>query len=200
MRRLAVLLIPLLLIGTLASPVRAQQGDPPARPWWIGGEIGEGQLRLSSDQSTGPLNSTFALGFVGGHSLGSQARFGAEINGWLLQASSLNNPAVGESVSDAMGIADVFPIAKVPLFLRAGAGGAFYTNNRPEGYSGSGWAWTVGGGYEFRIAGQMGLAPMVGYSGGTFGDVRNPITVETGRRYSVVEFKVDVIWHFGRRK
>ncbi len=200
MRRVCELLTLLLLIGPCVPPAPAQQPEQAVRPWWIGGELGSGQLKLSSDQSPGDRNTTFALGFVGGHSLGSRARIGMEVNGWLLQAFDLYNPTVGESVSNVMGIADVFPIAKVPLFLRAGAGGAFYENNRPEGYNGSGWAWTAGGGYEIRVWKELGVAPMVAWSAGRFGDVRNPITTETGRRFSVVEFKLDILWHFGRPK
>jgi hypothetical protein len=194
------LLTLLLLIGAFASPAPAQQPGQSVRPWWIGGEFGEGQLLLSSDQSPGNRTSTFAMGFVGGHTLGRAARVGMEINGWLLQAYDINNPTVGGSVSNVLGIADLFPIRHVPLFLRAGAGGAFYQNNHPEGFNGRGWSWTAGGGYEFKVGERLGLAPMVAWSAGSFGDVRNPITVETGRGFSVVEFKLDIIWHFGRTK
>lgn len=187
----------LLLIGAFANPAPAEPPEQAVRPWWIGAEFGAGQLQLSSDQLTGNRNTTFALGFLGGHSLGSRARIGLEVNGWLLQAFDLNNPTVGESVTNVMGIADIFPVARVPLFLRAGAGGTFYENDRPEGNNGRGWSWTAGGGYEFRFIEKLGLAPVVAYSAGRFGDVRNPITVETGRRFSVVEFKIDILWHFG---
>ena len=96
-----------------------------------------------------------------------------------------------------MGIADVFPVTKVPFFLRGGAGGAFYTNNRPGGFASSRWAWTAGGGYEIPVWKELGVAPVVAWSDGRFGDVRNPISTETGRRFSVVEFKLDILWHFG---
>lgn len=49
------------------------------------------------------------------------------------------------------------------------------------------------------VSARLGLAPMVEYAYGRFDDVRNPITVETGRHYSVVEFKIAAIWHFGKR-
>jgi hypothetical protein len=190
----------LMLIGPCVSTAPAQQAAEPVRPWWIGGELGAGELKLSSDQQPGDRNTTFALGFVGGHTLGSRARVGLEVNGWLLQAFALYNPTVGESVSNLMGIADVFPVAKGPFFLRGGLGRASYTNNRPEGFGGSGWAWTAGGGYEIPVWKELGVAPMVAWSAGRFGDVRNPLTTETGRRFSVVEFKLDILWHFGKPK
>ena len=131
--------------------------------------------------------------------MGDQARVGLEVNGWLLQASNLNDPTVGESASNVLGVIDVFPTRKIPLFIRGGGGLAMYQNNRPGESGGTGWSWTGGAGYEVRFSERLGLAPIVEYAYGRFDDVRNPITVETGRHYSVVEFKVAVIWHFGKR-
>jgi hypothetical protein len=197
-RHLVILIVGLIL----ATPVTYAQAwkEPGVRPWWVGLELGDGQIKLSSDQFRGTRNSAFALGFVGGHTLGNRARFGLELNGWLLQSFNNNNPAVGESVSNVLGIVDAFPIPRTPLFLRAGAGLALYQNNRPGGFNSSGWSWTVGGGYEIPLTRSFGLAPIVDYAAGSLGDVRNVITVDTGRRYSVAEFKAAIIWHFGRSK
>lgn len=118
-------------------------------------------------------------------------------NGWLLQSFNLSNPAVGESVSNVLAVVDAFPIRKAPIFLRVGPGLALYQNNRPGGFGGSGWAWTAGMGYEIPISENLRLAPMVDYAAGSLGDVRNAIAAEMGRRYSVVEFKVAIAWHFG---
>jgi hypothetical protein len=190
------------LMPPTASSVGPPQGreERPVRPWWIGFELGDGQIKLTSDQFSGTRNPAFALGFVGGHSLGNRARIGLELNGWLLQSFNNSNPAVGESVSNVLGVVDAFPARKTPLFLRAGAGLALYQNNRPGGFNGSGWSWTAGVGYEIPLTENFGLAPIVDYAAGSLGDVRNIISVETGRRYSVVEFKAALIWHFGRRK
>jgi hypothetical protein len=191
----------LILIGmtTLGVTPTQAQIDQNLRAWWAGGEIGEGQLSLSSDQIHRDRTPTFALGFFGGHRLGNQARVGLEMKGWLLQASNLNDPTVGEGVSNVLGVIDVFPTRKLPLFIRGGGGLAMYHNNRPGGSGGTGCSWTGGAGYEIRFSERLGLAPIVEYGYGRFGDVRNPITVETGRHYSVVEFKLAAIWHFGRR-
>lgn len=197
MRRGKGLLAVLFLSVCFANPARAQQSQPNARPWWVEFQIGEGQLQLESDQSAGVRHSTFAMGFAGGHRLGSRARVGLQLNGWLLQAFNLNDPSVGESVSDVMAVADLFPISRVPLFLRGGAGAGFYTINRADGYSGNGWAWTAGAGYELMLGRRFGVAPIVAYSAGTFDDIRELSVIETGRRYSVVEFKVAILWHFG---
>ncbi len=60
-------------------------------------------------------------------------------------------------------------------------------------------SWTAAAGYEVRVSERVGLAPIIGYAEGRFNDLRNPITLETGRHYSVVEFKIAAIWHFGKR-
>ena len=186
-------------IAMTTSAAYAQgRKELPVRPWWVGFELGDGQIKLTSDQVSGTRNSAFALGGVGGHSLGNRARVGLELNGWLLQSFNNNNPAVGESVSNVLGVFDAFPIRRTPLFLRAGAGLALYQNNRPGGFNSSGWSWTAGVGYEIPLTKNFGLAPMVDYAAGSLGNVRNVITVNTGRRYSVVEFKATVIWHFGK--
>jgi hypothetical protein len=187
------------IIGTFAGAARAQ-GEPAVRPWWVGMELGEAQVQLNSDQVTRPRAATFELGFVGGHSLGDRMRAGVEVNGWFLQASNLNDPTVGEGVSNVLGILDAFPSRKKPFFLRGGAGYSSYANNRPGEFGSSGWLWTAGTGYEFHLRDAFGLAPMVAYSAGHLGDVRNPVLTDTGRRFSAIEFKVDLLWHFGRPK
>ncbi len=195
-RRLPGLMVP---IASSISPPRGRE-ERTARPWWIGFELGDGQIKLTSDQFNRTRSPAFALGFVGGHSLWNRARIGLELNGWLLQSFNTSNPAVGESVSNVFVVVDAFPIRKIPLFLRAGPGLALYQNNRPGGFNGSGWSWTAGVGYEIPLTENFGLAPIIDYAAGSLGDVRNIITVETGRRYSVVEFKAAMIWHFGKPK
>lgn len=152
------------------EPPRGQSEKPAIRPWWIGVELGDGQLKLTSDQSTGSRRATFEFGLVGGHRVGKRARIGMDVDGWLLQAYPLNDPTKGESVTNVLGIVDLFPIQKVPLFLRAGAGVALYTNNRPLEFGGTGWAWTAGAGYEFALPKQLGLATIVDFDAGTRGD------------------------------
>ena len=197
MRRTLLVLGFVLMSVCVTNPAQAQK-DQNVRVWWVGGEVGEGQLSLTSNQVRRNRAATLALGFLGGHRLGRRSRIGLELNGWLLQASNLNDPTVGESVSNVLAVGDVFPIRTSPLFVRFGTGLGMYQNNRPGGFNGTGWAWTAGLGYEIRVTEKLGLAPIVDYDSGRFGDVRNAITVETGRRYSVMEFKAAAIYHFGR--
>jgi hypothetical protein len=194
MLRAPVVVAVFLLSACVLASAQSQQ----SRPWWAGVELGDGQLKLTSDQHQSDRGAAFAFGFVGGHRLGEHARIGMQVNGWLLQASNLNDPTVGESVSTALAIFDAFPIQKVPLFLRGGTGLAMYSNNHPLASGGHGFAWTAGAGYEIPLTTTAALVPVVSYSLGGFGDVRTAVEIATNRRYSVIEFKAGFVWHFGK--
>ena len=180
----------------LAGTSPAQQGSS----WWVTGEFGEGQLKLSSDQLQGNRISTFAMGFAGGRRIGDRVQVGLHLNGWLIQGFDMNNPAVGESVSNVGGVVDFFPARKSRFFVRGGAGVSMYTNHRPTGTDGSGFGWEAGGGYEIPVRGRFAIAPMVEYASGGLGDVHYGSPEVTGRRFSVVEFKVAAVYRIGGRK
>jgi hypothetical protein len=139
------------------------------------------------------------MGFAGGRHISQWVRVGLKLNGWLLQAFDLYDPTVGESVSNVMGIVDVFPSPRHPLFARAGVGWASYTNNRPTGTGGDGLGWEAGAGYEIPLRGHLALAPVVEYAAGGLGTAYDPVAPITGRKYSVVEFKLAAVYHFAGR-
>lgn len=196
MRRMAM--VAGLLAGMCLSPSAAGQQD---RTWWVMGELGEGQFKLSSDQVQSKRDPTFALGFAGGRRLGSRARFGLHVNGWLLEAFNINDPMVGQSLSNVMGVVDAFPFPyDNRLFLRGGFGVATYTDNRETGPGGHGPAWEGGAGYEIPLTDKLFLTPMAEYSGGRLGDVNSHIGAATGRGYSVFEFKVALVYRFGHHR
>lgn len=202
MRR-AALVVGCMFGMCLLTPARALQVAPAQNyqgsPWWVTGEFGEGQIKLSSDQLQGNRSATFAMGFAGGRQLGERFRAGLHVNGWLLQAFNLNDPTVGESVSNVGGSFDFFPSSKKRFFARGGVGWSSYTNNHPTGTGGNGFGWEAGGGYEIPVHGPFGLAPLVEFASGGLGDVRSGSTAVTGRRYTVVEFKLEAVYHFGGR-
>jgi hypothetical protein len=185
----------------LLASARALQVSPaqtqPNRPWWVSGEIGEGQIKLDSDQQHADRIPAFALAFAGGRQVGEFVRVGVKVDGWLLQAFNLNDPTAGESVSNVMGVIDVFPSRRSRLFMRGGLGWASYTNNHPTGWNGSGLGWETGAGYEIPLPRQLRLAPTVEYAAGSLGDVHDPAAPQTGRRYSVIEFKLAIVYRFG---
>lgn len=186
----------------LFPPAQAQappfsQADTSVNPpWSLSGSLGEGQLKLESDQQQGDRIPTFALGFAASHSLGDRVRAGLQLSGWLLQAFGASNPATGESVSSVMGAFDVFLFRHRPLFALAGMGYGFYTNNQPTGIDDGGLAWEAGGGYEFPVSRSVRLAPIIDYSGGSLGKAGNSAS-QTNSRYSVIEFKLTILYRIG---
>ena len=75
-----------------------------------------------------------------------------------------------------------------------------YSNSRPLGTNGSGPGWEAGGGYEIPIRGRIRLVPMVEYATGSLGNgSSDTYPIQTGLRYSVVEFKLAVVCSFGHR-
>lgn len=204
MRR-AAMIVGLILILLPPSVARTQQQPP----WWFSMEIGEGLLKLSSDQQQGDRNGNYAVGFAGGHTIGSRLRAGAHLYGWVSQKYDLHDPRTGEGVGVVGGSLDAFPLGRVPLFFRGGIGEAFYEYDKsvpagsdpnvvPVGHSGQGLGWEAGGGYEFHLVPEfLAFAPMVEYAAGNRGDVLYSNPPEIGRRYSVVEFKLGITFKWG---
>ncbi len=187
----------------LLAPARALQVKPAKTqldgPWWVSAEFGEGQLKLSSDKQPGDRVPTFALGFAGGRHIGESIRFGLKLNGWSLEAADLYNPTVGESVSNVMGMVDVFPLRPTRLFVRGGFGWASYTNNHLTASGGDGVGWETGVGYEIPLRRNLRLGPMVEYASGNLGKARDTAN-QTVPNYSVLEFKLEVMYRFGHGK
>ena len=168
-------------------------------PWWVSMDMGEGQIKLSSDLQDEKRVPTFAIGFQFGHQAGKFARAGVDVGGWTLQAFDLNDPTVGESVGNVMGVVDVFPLRR-GLFARGGLGWSSYTNNQPTGANGTGFAWKTGAGYEFPLGRSFRLVPIVTYSAGSLGDANYPNVPPTGGGYSVIDFKFGVVYRFGGQR
>src|SRR6266849_5061632 len=66
-----VMLIVGLMLATPGAYAQARK-EMTVRPWWVGLELGDGQIKLTSDQFSGTRNPSFELGFAAGHSLGDR--------------------------------------------------------------------------------------------------------------------------------
>ena len=197
MRRTGTFLkVVLVVVFGLSLPLRGQLN----RPWWVSLELGAGQLKLISNQRSSNGLTTFAMGFSGGRRLAPWARAGVHLNGWLLQAANLNDPTVGEAVSNFNGILDVFPIVKRGLFLRGGGGVSMYSNNQPLASDGHGLGWEAGAGYELPLPKGVRISPIVEYASGGLGNAFAPSIPGTAPTYSILEFKAAIIYPFGRTR
>ncbi len=177
------------------SAVAAQEA--PRERWWLSARLGGSQVRLSSDQRPEISDNCFSLGFNGGWIPLPWLRVGVDLGGWLFEAYDVHDPAHGESLTAAMLIAQVKPFHDAGLLLTAGAGSTQYENNHPNGFDSSGTGWRLAAGYEFRVGQAFAITPELAYSAGTFGDVNNPLIVETGREFSAWDLTLGFTWFPG---
>jgi len=184
----------------IAQQLEPSHAQPQSSPWWASFEAGVGSITITSDQQKGSAHSRGALGFAGGYQPFDWLRVGVHLNGWLLEAGDRYDPTKGMGVSNLGGVIDFIPSRKNRLFARGGFGLSMYDNSHPNGFNGNGPGWEAGGGYEFPVRGQLSLAPMVGYASGQLGNGSPTYPLQTGLRYSVVEFKLEVVGNFGHRR
>lgn len=183
--------VPVLLsVMLVAAAPGWTQSKPARRGFWADVQFGYGVLDRSSDQEPHNRQGTFALAFTLGGTLSRYVLLGAELNGWLLEAYSLDDPAKGESVSQALAVVQVYPWPARGLFLKAGVGRATYTNHHPLEFGSSGWGEAIGVGYNWPIGKRISLTPVINYSRGNLGSVANQLVTIRNREYSVFDFGI----------
>lgn len=182
---------------TLASENSGRKG------FLVGLQSGCGSVHLQSNQSLNVSRGTFSLGFQGGYAVTPYLNLGLEVGGWLLESFSFNahgqEEERGEAISNTMIFIHIFPITRLPLYLRAALGQAHYKNNNWHKTGGDGWgAWLLGGGYELRISDQFYGAAQLSYGRGHFSDVPDILGKEAGRRYEVIDISLALHWYSKR--
>lgn len=185
------------------------QDSPVDPPWWLGINLGYGQVNLTSDQAHYGNQGAFALAFHGGRKLGTHFRVGAELGAWSLEATNQSNsfdweesdlrnaPWEKSGLTHLSGVIDFLPVPSLPVYARVGAGWASHWSNRLFESGSSGWSWKAGGGCSIRVGDRFTLTPAFNYSQGYLGDIRNSALTETGRRYSVWDVTIGLSMHFG---
>jgi hypothetical protein len=174
-----------LIFATLGISVSAQAQTLPDREGFrFGLEIGAGSVERKIAGS-GIDETNFYMGFAGGYWIGRNVLAGLELNGWLLQASNLKDPTVGEGISRVFLSARIYPDTHSGWFAKVGGGYISLWNNRPgETRRKSGNGFEIGGGYDFGMGSPekaWGLTPFVTYSSGTTDDEKhNAITIGVG--------------------
>jgi len=186
-------LVVLCLILAAGTPAWAQS-RPERQGFWASVQFGYGLLDTFSDQEPHDEQGVFALAFNLGGTLGRHVRLGAQINGWLIEASNLNAPAKGASVSQIFAIAQVYPWSARGVFLKVGAGRAIYTNHNADEFGSSGWGQTLAVGFDWPVGRRFSLTPAIDYSRGSLGHVDNVLVTVQNRRYHVFDFGIAVTY------
>jgi opacity protein-like surface antigen len=161
------LLVMTLAVATSASAQRVRdRGLVELAPegvrggFYIGGGFGAGteSYRFADENgwSDGLTKPTFTLRLGGTPS--PTVRVGGEIFAWTAETS------VGqESFGVLMGTVMVFPVREAGLYLKAGGGfgtSMIRFDNGSENTE-TGFAWSVGAGYDFQLSKSIGLGPSV---------------------------------------
>jgi hypothetical protein len=116
-------------------------------------------------------DTNFFLGFEGGYTINPHFLIGAELSGWLLESSDVNDPSEGEGISQVFLTTRLYPSTSIGLFAKVGGGYVSYWNNRPgEPSSRDGWGLTLGGGYDFPLYENFAISPFINYSFGEADD------------------------------
>jgi hypothetical protein len=134
-------------------------------------DLGVGWLQQSLD-SLEEDDTAFFLGFKAGYMLNPRFGMALELSGWLLEESDLEDPAVGEGISQVFLSGRYYPSRESNLFATVGGGYASIWNNRPgEPRRKNGWGVTAGAGYDFPTQAKIALSPFVTLSYGDAEDL-----------------------------
>ena len=169
------------LVLALAAPSACRAQAPPLAGFWVAAELGSGSATYSSNVSS-HSRSGIALGLEGGYAFNAAVSVGLRLSSCSLEASNLNDPAKGESLSLVSAVVRVYPFPRQGFFLRGGLGSLRYTNNHPLEFNGSGTGLSLGTGYDFTLTKRLRLAPVVDFTQGKLDDVSNALATLRDRR------------------
>ena len=180
-----------LLIAVLCVAPGLALADDPGTGWWAGIDGGVGSLKRSYSVSGDKSDTNFAMSLRGGYAWSPQLLLGAELGGWLLEASDYNkDPSQGEAVETLLAFAQWYPGRGSPWFLKGGIGAARYWTNHAGEASGSGSAAMLGFGRDFRIAESWSLTAAADYSAGNLNGLTAPPGVTQDARYRALTLRV----------
>ena len=164
------------LIAILFSASSALAAEQHVRSgFWLGIDTGAGYLKQSFDERN-EEDLYFYLGFKGGYQFNPHFLLGAELSGWLLEASDPYDADTGKGIMQAFLITRLYPMEDSGLFFKAGGGYVENWSNRSgEPNSKQGWGFTLGGGYDFLVKDvlpdlDIAVSPFATYSYGETGN------------------------------
>jgi len=180
--------------GQTSPPETPSEASAPLR-FWAGVDAGYASLHRSYSVTNPTSDGTFTFALRGGIQITPRILIGAEVGGWTLQATSTEDPSKGEGIGTRFVIAQAFPLADSPLFVRGGGGRAVYWNYHPGENGASGPAAIVGAGYDFRL-GQSSFyfTPSVDYSWGRIDGAVAPPGVTQDQRYRALSLRAGITY------
>ena len=162
------------------------------RGFWLGLGVGAGGESYGFQPGTNYSDVLYrpTISVRLGGTVNQHLRLGGEVLSWINQ----NGPAV-ESLSSALFVAQLYPIASTGFYLKGGVGigrnavefdGGFDTGD-------TGFAGLVGAGYELRLGRRIYLNPVLDFVGHRYSD-----RFGGGYRERLVNFGLGILLQTGR--
>lgn len=170
--------------------------EEPRTGFWGGVDAGYGTLKRSRSVTGSADHNNFAMTFRGGYAWHPQLLLGVELGGWLLEASDYNgdDPSRGEAIETFLALAQYYPGAGTPWFVKAGLGGARYWSNHAGEESGGGPAAMLGLGRDFPVSERWRVSASADYSWGRLNDITSPPGVTQDERYRALTFRIGLTY------
>jgi hypothetical protein len=152
------------LCGLIVCPVASAEENFERSGFWGGVDFGVGFVQKSSEKADEDGNHFF-LGFEGGYTISPHFLIGAELSGWLIEASNFNDPSKGQGIMQAFLITRYYPSITSGLFVKAGGGYVEkWSNHLDEPSRKNGLGLNFGAGYDFPISKNLAITPFLNYS------------------------------------
>jgi hypothetical protein len=181
------------LLAAFSFAASAAQAQYPQRRdgFWIGFGLGYGSANVSCDNcNSGPRLGGFTGLLKLGGSPSRDLLIGASLNGWSRQYG-----ATTETMGNVTASLFYYPVTTSGFFLTGGLGFSGYSLDTSPKVSGSGWGFTAGAGYDFRVGRNVSLTPVVNLIYGQLGDFAVPGGTARGWKQNVIDVGLGVTFH-----
>jgi hypothetical protein len=163
-------IVVLAVLGAVVAPRASRAEEPSGRPYWYGAEAGASAVTQSLTGGSARSNR-FSMALRGGVVVNPGLLLGAEVSGFLLEASNLNDPAQGRGISQVFGIAQYHARDdRAGLYGKVGLGYANYWGQHSNDAHRSGWGGSLAVGHDTPTAGYGAFGPVLTFTGGRLGD------------------------------
>jgi outer membrane protein with beta-barrel domain len=184
-----------ILLTALSCAASVAQAQYPQRRdgFWIGFGLGYGSSNVTCDIcGTGPRKDGITAFLTLGGAPRRNLLIGGAINSW-----SHSDGSATETATNLTASLYLYPQTKSGFFVTGGLGFSNYHVNSAPSFDGTGWGFTGGVGYDFRVGRDVSLTPVVNYVYGGVGDVNEAGlgAVRTRWKQNVVEFGLGVTFH-----
>jgi len=137
--------------------------------FWLGVGVGAGGESFGVQSGPGYSDVLYrpTISVRLGGTVSQHLRLGGEVLSWINE----NGPAV-ESLSSALFVAQVYPIASTGFYLKGGVGIGRNAVQFEDGFDtgDTGFAGLVGAGYELRLGRRIYLNPVIDFVGHSYSD------------------------------